>query len=88
MISAPRTGRGRGSGRLRWPGERLPTRQARPLALLTLAFQAGTILTAQTVGVVAPFVGWPGVLVSLGTCVAVVFLVVVATGLQILEKAL
>jgi hypothetical protein len=56
--------------------------------LLTLAFQAGTILTAQTVGVVAPFVGWPGVLVSLGTCVAVVFLVVVATGLQILEKAL
>ena len=62
--------------------------RARPLALLTLAFQAGTILTAQTVGVVAPFVGWPGVLVSLGTCVAVVFLVVVATGLQILEKAL
>jgi hypothetical protein len=39
--------------------------RARPVALVTLAFNIGTIVTAQTVGAVLPAHGWSGLLLTL-----------------------
>jgi len=39
--------------------------RARPIALVALSYQLGTMLTAQLVGFVVPLVGWPGLLLTL-----------------------
>jgi MFS family permease len=50
--------------------------RARPVALINTSFHLGSILAVQLTGVALPVFGWLGVLVSLGTIVAAVFVVV------------
>jgi MFS family permease len=54
-----------------------PATRARPVALVTLAFNIGTILTAQLVGAVVPIAGWSGLLLMLAVIAAAVGLVIV-----------
>jgi hypothetical protein len=49
---------------------------ARPIALVALSYQLGTMITAQLVGAVVPIAGWPGVLMILAGLAAVVVLVI------------
>lgn len=51
--------------------------RARPVALVTLAFNLGTIVTAQLVGTVVPFAGWSGILLLLAAIAAAAGLVIV-----------
>jgi predicted MFS family arabinose efflux permease len=53
--------------------------RARPVALINTSFNLGSIVALQTTGAVLPMLGWAGVLVSLGTMIALVFLLIAAT---------
>jgi MFS family permease len=52
-----------------------PNARARPIALVALSYQLGTMITAQLVGAVVPIAGWPGVLMILAGLAAAVILV-------------
>ena len=57
----------------------LKAERARPVALVNTTFHCGSIVAVQLTGIGLPVLGWLGVLVGLGTCVAVVFLIVAAS---------
>jgi MFS family permease len=62
--------------------------RARPVALINTSFHLGSIVAVQLTGIALPLLGWPGVLASLGTIVAVVFLVAVASGTAAVRRSL
>jgi MFS family permease len=53
-----------------------PTANARPIALVALSYQLGTMITAQLVGAVVPIAGWPGLLLMLASLAAAVILII------------
>ena len=49
------------------PYPRNEASRARPVALVTVCFNIGSIVTAQVTGAVLPALGWPGLLLTLAT---------------------
>jgi predicted MFS family arabinose efflux permease len=48
--------------------------RARPVALVTMCFNVGSILAAQTVGAILPALGWSGLLLALATLLVLTLL--------------
>lgn len=53
----------------------LPGARTRPVALTNTSFHLGSILAVELTGIALPVLGWLGVLATLGSIVAAVFLV-------------
>ena len=62
------------------PYPRGESSRARPVALVTMCFNVGSILAAQTVGAVAPGVGWPGLLLTLAALLMLILLACAVLG--------